>query len=52
MLKPPVAKFGSDISVRIRDIAETQFPAKLKPIVACSVLKLPDSHFYSPDIFD
>ena len=33
MLKPLVPKFGSDLSVRIGDIAEKQVPAKLKPIV-------------------
>ena len=33
MLKPLVPKFCSDLSVRLRDIAEKQVPAKLKPIV-------------------
>ena len=33
MLKPPVPKFRPDLSVRLRDIAEKQVPAKLKPIV-------------------
>ena len=33
MLKPLVPKFGFDISDRLRDIAEKQVPAKLKPIV-------------------
>ena len=33
MLKPPVPKFRSDLSVRSRDIAGKQVPAKLKPIV-------------------
>ena len=33
MLKPPVPKFRSDLSVRLGDIAEKQVPAKLKPIV-------------------
>ena len=33
MLKPLVAKFRSDLSVHLRDIAEKQVPAKLKPIV-------------------
>ena len=36
MLKPLVAKFRSDISVRLRDIAEKQVPAKLKPIVGAA----------------
>ena len=33
MLKPLVSKFSSDLSVRLRDIAEKQVPAKMKPIV-------------------
>ena len=33
MLKSLVPKFRSDLSVRLRDIAEKQFLAKLKPIV-------------------
>ena len=33
MLKPFVPKFRSDLSVRLRDIAEKQVPTKLKPIV-------------------
>ena len=33
MLKPLVPKFRSDLSVRLRDITEKQFPAELKPIV-------------------
>ena len=33
MLKPPVLKFRSEISVRLRDIAEKQIPAKLKPTI-------------------
>ena len=33
MLKHPVPKFRSDLSVHLRDIAEKQVPAKLKPIV-------------------
>ena len=33
MLKTPMSKFCSDLSVRLRDIAEKQVPAKLKPIV-------------------
>ena len=33
MFKPLVPKFRSDLSVRLRDIAEKQVPAKLKPIV-------------------
>ena len=32
-LKPIVTKYRSDLSVRLRDIAEKQIPAKLKPIV-------------------
>ena len=38
MLKPVVPKFRLDLSVRLKDIAEKQFPAKLKPIV--SVVKI------------
>ena len=33
MLKPVVAKFRLDLSVRLKDIAEKQVPVKLKPIV-------------------
>ena len=33
MLKPLVAKFRPDLSVRLQDVAEKQVPAKLKPIV-------------------
>ena len=33
MLKPLVPKFCPDIFVRLRDVAEKQVPAKLKPIV-------------------
>ena len=33
MLKPLVPNFYSDISVRLRNIAEKQVPVKLKPIV-------------------
>ena len=33
MLKPIVPKFRPDLSVRLKDIAEKQGPAKLKPIV-------------------
>ena len=36
ILKPPVPKFRSDLSVRLKDIAEKQVPAKLKPIVEAS----------------
>ena len=46
MLKPIVPKFRSDLSVRLRDIAEKQVPAKLKPIVGileCFVILLPIS---------
>ena len=32
MLKPLMTKFRSDISVHLKDIAEKQGPAKLKPI--------------------
>ena len=31
VLKPLVAKFRSDLSIRLRDITEKQVPAKLKP---------------------
>ena len=34
MLKPLAPKFRSDQFVRLRDIAEKQVPAKLKPIEA------------------
>ena len=33
MLKPIEPKFRPDLSARLRDIAEKQIPAKLKPIV-------------------
>ena len=33
MLKPFVPTFRSDLSVHLKDIAEKQVPAKLKPIV-------------------
>ena len=33
ILKPLMPKFRSDLSFRLRDIAENQVPAKLKPIV-------------------
>ena len=33
MLKPLVPKFRPDLSAHLRDIAEKQVPAKLKPIV-------------------
>ena len=33
MLKPLVPKFRPDPSARLKDIAEKQVPAKLKPIV-------------------
>ena len=33
ILKPLVPKFRSDLSVLLRDIADKQGPAKLKPIV-------------------
>ena len=33
MLKPVVPKLRPDLSVRLKDIAEKQVPAKLKPIV-------------------
>ena len=33
-MKPLVSKFRSNLSVRLRDIAEKQVPAMLKPIVA------------------
>ena len=32
VLKPLMAKFRSDLSVRLRDIDEKQVPMKLKPI--------------------
>ena len=38
MLKPRVPKFRPDISDRLKDIAEKEVPAKLKPIVTtCSM---------------
>ena len=33
MLKPRMPKFRPDLSARLKDIAEEQVPAKLKPIV-------------------
>ena len=33
VLKPPLPKFRSDLFVRLRDIAEKQVPANLKPII-------------------
>ena len=33
MLKPLVLKFCPDLSIRLKDIAEKQFPARQKPIV-------------------
>ena len=33
MLKPLVPKFCPDLLARLKDIAEKQVPAKLKPIV-------------------
>ena len=33
ILKPLVPKFRSDLSVRLRDIAEKQVPAKLKSMI-------------------
>ena len=38
MLKPLVPKFRSDLSVRLKDIAEKQVPVKLKPIVVIPVI--------------
>ena len=38
MLKTHMSKFCSDLSVRLRDIAEKQVPAKLKPIVGHTTL--------------
>ena len=34
--KTPMSKFRSDLSVRLRDIAEKQVPARLKPIAVDS----------------
>ena len=34
MLKNPMSKFCSDLSIRLSDIAEKQVPAELKPIEA------------------
>ena len=36
-MKPLMSQFRSDLSVRLRDIAEKQVPAKLKPIVGTSM---------------
>ena len=33
MLKTAMSEFRSDLSLRLRDIAEKQFPANLKPMV-------------------
>ena len=38
MLKPPMSKFRSYLSVRSMDIAEKQVPAKLKPIVVTGLV--------------
>ena len=38
ILKPLVSKCCPDIFTRLRDIAEKQVPAELKPIVACSTI--------------
>ena len=38
MLRPPVPKFRSDLSVCLRDIAEKQVPAKLKQILGISII--------------
>ena len=43
MLKPIVPKFRQDLTVRSKDIAEKQVPAKLKPIVGRRILN--DSTF-------
>ena len=40
MLKPLVPKFRLDVYVRVKDIAEKQVPAKLKPIVKSGNLVL------------
>ena len=37
MLKPLVPKFCSDLSARLRDIAEEQVPAKQRPMVGVGV---------------
>ena len=39
LLKPLLPKFRCDLSVRLRDIAEKQVPAKLKSIVGGYVSK-------------
>ena len=39
ILKPPVTKFRSDLSVRSRDNAEKQVPAKLTPMVVVRPVK-------------
>ena len=39
MLKPLVPKFRSDLSIRLRDIAEKQVPVKLKPIVVDPIFR-------------
>ena len=38
MLKPLVPKFRSDLSVRLRNIAEKQVPEKLKPIIGIGII--------------
>ena len=40
MLKPPVPKFRSELSVRFRNIEEKEVPVKLKPIVNASCHKV------------
>ena len=52
MLKPLVPKFRSDLSVRLRNIAEKQIPVKLKPIVAiCPVTKFQLGKYSLPRYF-
>ena len=36
MMKPLAPKFPSDLFVRLRNIAEKQVPAELKPVVGVS----------------
>ena len=43
MLKPPVPNFRPDLSSRLKDIAEKQAPAKLKPTVGVDLLTVDEA---------
>ena len=42
MLKPLVPKFRPDLLARLKDMAEKQVPAKLKPIVDFTIICFTD----------